>query len=134
MTLLLQVRLLSIYWNYRWISRNYSHVCVGGGYAYFRTPYMYPLWRDLQRIGIDYETLYPEHIWDLGEKWYAFLPAYIKDGKTKIELIVSKPSIVQESFKSHFLTALASYVLKAPWYVFHWWPYVGGWEAVYKKR
>lgn len=104
-----------------------------GGYAYFRTPYMYPLWRELQKIGIDYNTLYPEHIWDLGDKWYAFLPTYVKDGKAELDLIVSKPSIVQKSFRSNFLIALVSYALKAPWYVFHRWPYVGGWEAVYKK-
>lgn len=106
----------------------------GGGYIYFRTPYIYPLWRDLQKVGIDYNTLYPEHIWDLGGKWYEHLPKYINNSKTKIDLIVSRPSIVEKNFRSNFFIALVSYLLKAPWYVFHWWPYVGGWEAVFKKR
>lgn len=106
---------------------------TGGGYIYFRTPYVYPLWRDLRRFGITYKTLYPQHIWDLGGGWYDGLVSYVKYEKEDIHLILSKPSIVEESFKINFWIALASYVLKAPWYICHKWPYTGGWEAIYKK-
>lgn len=104
-----------------------------GGYIYFRTPYVYPLWRDLKRIGITYYMDYPIHIWDLGGKWYENLASYVKYEKKDIRLILSKPSVVEESFKNNFWLALVSYILKAPWYVCHRWSYVGGWEAIYKK-
>lgn len=103
-----------------------------GGIIYFRTPYIYPLRRDLQRFGVEYDTLYPAHIWDLGGNWWANLPQHV-GYKGSISIISSRPSIVEKSFGSHFFIALASYVLKAPWFICHLWPYVGGWEAVYKK-
>ena len=104
-----------------------------GGIIYFRTPYIYPLRRDLSRIGIEYDSLYPAHIWDLGGKWWDDLPQKV-GYKGNISIINSRPSIVEKSFSSHFVIALASYVLKAPWFICHLWPYVGGWEAVYKKN
>lgn len=102
------------------------------GIIYFGTPYIYPLRRDLQRFGIEYDTLYPAHIWDLGGKWYNKLPQYV-GSKANISILSSRPSIVEKSFRSHFFIALASYILKSPWYICHKWPYVGGWEAVYEK-
>lgn len=102
------------------------------GILYFRTPYIYPLRRDLKKIGIEYDSLYPAHIWDLGGKWWNSLPDYV-GYEGDVKLVSSRPSIVEKSFKSHFLIALASYVLKAPWFICHFWPYVGGWEAIYKK-
>ena len=103
------------------------------GICYFRTPYIYPLRKDLSRFGIEYDNLYPAHIWDLGGKFWQRLPQNV-GYKGDIELICSRPSIVEKSFKSHFFIALASYLLKAPWYICHLWPYVGGWEVFYKKN
>ncbi len=102
------------------------------GLLYFRTPYIYPLRRDLAKVGIEYDTLYPAHIWDLGGKWWRDLPNHV-GYNDKIRMISSRPSIVEKSFRSHFFIALASYMLKAPWFVCHFWPYVGGWEAIYSK-
>ena len=102
------------------------------GIMYFRTPYIYPLYRWLKRIGVEYDTLFPAHIWDLGGKWWRKLPQMLGLG-ANIKIIASRPSIVEKSFKSHFFIALASYLLKAPWFICHMWPFVGGWEAIYKK-
>lgn len=102
------------------------------GIIYFRTPYIYPLRRDLSRLKIEYDTLFPAHIWDLGMDWYKDLPKHV-GYKGRIKTVCSEPSIVEKSFKSHFFIALASYALKAPWFIIHKWPYVGGWEAIYKK-
>lgn len=104
-----------------------------GGMFYFRTPYRYPLHKIAKHFNIDFDMLYPGHIWDFGgDKWWRKLPQIV-GLKNEIEIVSSKPSIVEKSFKSHFLIALASYVLKAPWFICHLWPYVGGWEAIYKK-
>ena len=103
------------------------------GILYFRTPYIYPLYRDLKRIGIDYDTIYPFHIWDLGPEWYNNLLQNLGYDKNEISIISSRPSIVEKTFKANFWIALASYMLKAPWYICHKWPYVGGWEAIFTK-
>lgn len=104
------------------------------GCIYFRTPYIYPLYRAFKKIGIEYDTLYPGHIWDLGGKWWDDLPQKVSYPEKDIVMIASRPSVVEKSFSSHFFVALASYIMKAPWFVCHRWSYVGGWEAVYQKN
>lgn len=104
-----------------------------GGAMYCRTPYMFPLYRFLKKIGIEYDTLYPEHIWDEGAEWYQKLPKVFNCEK-EVKLEVSKPSIVETSLKKHFFIAMSAYLLKAPWYLCHKWQLVGGWEAVYRKK
>ena len=97
------------------------------GLMYVRTPYKYPLFNLLRKFRIRLGLHFPEHIWDLGQNFYKHL---VSDN---IKLVVSKPSLVETSFKMNFFACLAAYCLKAPWYVCHFWPYVGGWEAVYVK-
>lgn len=104
-----------------------------GGMLYFRTPYRYPLYKLAKHFGVEFDMLYPGHIWDFGgNKWWRKIPQIV-GLENEIEIVSSKPSIVEKSFKAHFLIALASYILKAPWFICHLWPYVGGWEAIYKK-
>ncbi len=103
------------------------------GVMYIRTPYKYPLRVGLAKIGIRYDLQYPEHIWDFGGYgWWKNLAENI--GCRQMVLAVSQPSIVESSFRVRFGSALAAYVLKAPGYVMHKWPYVGGWETVYIKK
>ena len=104
------------------------------GVLYFRTPYAYPLRKSLSKIGIEYDTVYPVHVWDLGEEWYAWLLGYMNTiGENKSKLLSSTPSIVEQSFKSHFFIALFSWMFKVPWFICHEWKYVGGWEAFYTR-
>lgn len=104
-----------------------------GGLLYFRTPYRYPLHKFAKHFKVDFDMLYPGHIWDFGgDKWWRHLTQVI-GLKSKVQVISSKPAIVEKSFKSHFFVALLSYLLKAPWYICHLWCFVGGWEVVYKK-
>ena len=103
------------------------------GLIYFRTPYRYPLYKATKHFGIEFDMLYPGHIWDFGgDKWWRMLPQ-ILGLDSSIRIVTSKPSIVEKSFKSHFFIALASHLLKAPWFICRVWPFVGGWEAIYKK-
>jgi 2-polyprenyl-3-methyl-5-hydroxy-6-metoxy-1,4-benzoquinol methylase len=104
-----------------------------GGMIYFRTPYRYPLHKLAKHFNVDFDMLYPGHIWDFGgDKWWRKLPQII-GLENEIKVVTSRPSIVEKSFKTHFLIALASYILKAPWFICRFWPYVGGWETIYKK-
>lgn len=104
-----------------------------GGVMYIRTPYKYPFRVSLAKLGIGYDLQYPEHLWDFGGYgWWKDLAGKI--GCRQMVLAVSQPSIVESSFRVHFLAALAAYALKAPGYVMHKWPYVGGWETVFVKR
>ena len=98
------------------------------GLIYVRTPYKYPLFNLLKKIGIRIGLHFPEHIWDLGQNFYKHLAS------DDIKLVASRPSIVETSFKMNFFSCLAAHCLKAPWYICHFWPYVGGWEAIYVKN
>ncbi len=110
-------------------------VMKAGAVAYFRTPYIYPFRSTLRKIGVEYDTLFPGHIWDFGgDKWWRDLAGHIHMDENSISIAASRPSIVEKNFKDHFWIALASYILKAPWYLFHRWPFVGGWETVFKKE
>lgn len=98
------------------------------GLMYIRTPYKYPLFNLLRKVGIRISLHFPEHIWDLGGDFYKYLET---DG---LKLVVSRPSIVETSFKMKFFTSLAAHCLKALWFICRLWPFVGGWEAVLIKN
>lgn len=103
------------------------------GYLYFRTPYVYPVYKLLRRFGIHLDTLYPGHIWDFGEYWWNHAAKSVRYPAGKVKLIRSRPSIVEKSLRVEFVNALAAYLMKSVWYVCHKWQYVGGWETVYQK-
>lgn len=75
---------------------------------------------------------WPDHIWDMGRNFWEGLPVAI-DRNSEIICELSRPSIVEKSLRTDFFVALAAYAMKAPWFLFHNWPYVGGWECVYRK-
>ena len=107
-------------------------VMAEGGYLYCRMPYGLPLFRLTKIFGVDFDMLYPGHIWDFSPQWYNKIIQYVGDPQ-QIKLIHSQPSIPETTFKQHFSRALITYLLKLPWYICHSWPFVGGWEAIYKK-
>lgn len=103
-----------------------------GGLLYLRTPYMVPLSRFLAKLGIKLDPTYPAHLHDMGQDfWGAFVPKLYEDSYCRV--LVSRPSIVETSFKAHFLKALVAYVMKAPWHLWSRWRLVGGWEVVIKR-
>jgi SAM-dependent methyltransferase len=105
-----------------------------GGIFYARTPYAVPLMRMFARIGIKWDFTYPAHIHDLGQNfWETYFENIVSVGDFRI--VKSKPSIVETTFKNHFLKALAAYTLKAPWYVIgKSYKLVGGWEVFVVKK
>ena len=102
------------------------------GFLYCRMPYAYPMFSLAKKIGIDFDMLYPGHIWDFPPEWFENVIKFVSD-PDHVSLVVSQPSIPETTLNSHFIRALVTRMFKAPWYVFHKWPFVGGWEAIYRK-
>jgi 2-polyprenyl-3-methyl-5-hydroxy-6-metoxy-1,4-benzoquinol methylase len=102
------------------------------GFFYCRMPYARPLFLLAKRLGIQYDMLYPGHIWDFPPEWFEKLHTVIDAAKTA-RIVVSRPSIPETTLRSHFVRAVLTRLFKAPWYLFHNWPFVGGWEAIYQK-
>ena len=106
------------------------------GYFYARTPYIVPLKRLVPSIDMGY----PAHVHDMGMDFWNRLPQTFG---ADVELVRSSPSIVQVTFSVSALRWLISHALKFPARVERtffpkklWlaWPFVGGWEAVYRRR
>lgn len=105
-----------------------------GGIMYVRTPCMLPFLIIAQRIGKQFDFSYPGHLHDLGSRfWNNFTRTMPLSGE--YEIVSSRPSIVETSFKQHFLRTLLAYALKAPGFVFReGYDLVGGWEVVIKRN
>ncbi len=104
-----------------------------GGVLYFRTPWKYPLYHFLKRLGIILDMRYPRHIWDLGADWWKRIPSCLGID-SQLNCLKAQPSIVEKTLRDHFAMALGANLLKAPGYVFTGWRFVGGWEILLKKR
>lgn len=116
------------------VMRKLFELTKSGGLLYFRTPYVFPLFKLMKKLKIRLNTGFPAHIWDLGKDWWDNAPVHSDYNKGDIRVIKSKPSIVEKSFKSEPLGAVAAHLMKAVWYIFRRWPFVGGWEAVLEKE
>ena len=100
-----------------------------GGIFYARTPYVTPLSRLARVVNSRFDFTYPAHVHDLGAKFWNnvvhLLPLY-----GEFQVLRSTPSIVETSFRQHFLRTFAAYALKMPGYVFKEnYGLVGGWEV-----
>ncbi len=104
-----------------------------GGLLYARTPHVAPFMRMFGLVGLEWDFLFPAHLHDLGQDfWEAFLG--IQQRSVDFELLKSRPSIVETSLRDHFLTTLAAYAFKAPWYLFgRRYALVGGWEVLMRR-
>ena len=100
-----------------------------GGVFYARTPYVVPLIELANRIRFKWDFTFPAHIHDLGQYfWKEFISVI------GLQLLESKPSIVEASLKKHFFRALIAYTIKTPWYLFgRRYSWVGGWEVFVQK-
>lgn len=117
------------------VFRNLFSLLKTNGLIYFRVPYIYPLFSLLRKVGISIEVFWPQHIWDMGKLFWESLPQVLSlEPSIQLSIVKSRPSIVSYSFRRQFFHAAGAYLLKAPCYLFPKWPFVGGWEVVYKKR
>ena len=104
-----------------------------GAMFYARTPCMAPIIRLLSLAGIRADFSFPGHIHDLGQDfWENYFPA---DQSEKFQILTSRPSIVESSFRKHFLRTLLASLLKMPWYLLgRYYQYVGGWEVFVRRN
>jgi 2-polyprenyl-3-methyl-5-hydroxy-6-metoxy-1,4-benzoquinol methylase len=102
------------------------------GYFYSRGPYIIPLYKFLLKFGVEIDTLFPHHFHDFSNKFYESIP-YIFDNEN-LEIVISQPSFFESSFKRHFLRALLSRIIRFPYYLNKNYPFVGGWEIIYKLK
>lgn len=118
------------------ILRKLFEVQASDGYFYLRTPFIYPM----LRLGMPFDFSFPAHVHDLGVNfWCRFSRVLGFD----YSIIRSAPSIVESSLRSSFLRSLCVYLLKFPARIefflfpkkeFLIWPFVGGWEMVFRKN
>jgi hypothetical protein len=109
--------------------------CAGErAYMYVRTPYVLPLARIVSAIDITY----PGHVHDMGNVfWDRFLETFEMQGK----VLLSRPSLVETTFRHAPARTFAAQALKAPALLEQAllgrnrpprWTFVGGWEAVFR--
>lgn len=103
-----------------------------GGLFYARTPYMLPLMKALEPLGIRLDFTFPAHLYDLGQHFWARIFPLLAP---QFDLAVSRPSIVETSFSTNFVRTLIAHALKLPWYFLRGsYGLVGGWEVYAIKK
>jgi hypothetical protein len=102
-----------------------------GGFMYARTPYLAP-WIKHLKVAMGY----PAHVHDLGDEfWNRFSETF----ELPMDIVVSRPSIVETGFDQAFLRTLAAYVCKFPARLEARfsrrvsWKLYGGWEVIFRK-
>ncbi len=105
-----------------------------GGVFYARTPYVSPLSRLAKVANSSFDFTYPAHVHDLGARFWNNV-VNILPLTGEYQVLRSTPSIVETTFRQHFLRTLAAHVLKMPGYVFkETYGLVGGWEVFIRCR
>jgi len=104
------------------------------GIFYARTPYVTPLSKIANVLKIKFDFTYPAHVHDLGARFWnnviGILPL-----KGEFKVFRSTPSIVETSFKQHFVRTLIAHTLKIPGYIFkESYGLVGGWEICIRRH
>jgi hypothetical protein len=101
-----------------------------GALFYARTPSMTPLARL-----VPLDLTFPAHVHDLGGAFWAALAQRL--GST-VTVLRHAPSIIETVLSSNLIRTLAAFCLKAPAHLLrhlglpHLWPYVGGWEVIWR--
>lgn len=105
-----------------------------GGFFYARTPHVLPFMYLSRAKAVERFFPFPAHLHDLGQHCWEWIFAQLL-ADSRCRLTASRPAIVQASFAQYGKIALASYLMKAPWYVLgRRYPFVGGWEVVARKE
>ena len=103
-----------------------------GGYLYARTPYMLPF---MKWFGMD--MTYPGHVHDLGDRFWGHLPSWFS---VPLEIVHSRPSIVQSGLRKELIATIAAHTFKLPSRVEALWTHnprfrlYGGWEVVMRRQ
>lgn len=103
-----------------------------GGFFYARTPWMVPLLRIVERLGRPFDFTFPAHVHDMGRRYWEGVPRHLTVDSSRYTLVHSGPSVVETGLSDAPLRTVAAHVLKAPARVWRGWPFVGGWEVVYR--
>lgn len=104
-----------------------------GAYFYARTPFMVPLARFVGKLDLGY----PAHVHDMGASfWNRFVQTFDLDAET----IVSRPSLIETTFREAPVRTVAAFLMKLPSHLElavrrpgpldPVWTLVGGWEVV----
>ncbi|MBI3599348.1 MAG: methyltransferase domain-containing protein [Nitrospinae bacterium] len=110
------------------------NVLERGAIFYARTPYILPLLKLSNSIGLHLDFAYPAHLHDLGARFWKGLTQRLSC-KGEFKILRSTPSITETSFREHFFRTLAAYTLKVPGYIFkETYGLAGGWEIFIKKN
>ncbi|HET8549663.1 MAG TPA: methyltransferase domain-containing protein [Bryobacteraceae bacterium] len=103
-----------------------------GGFFYARTPAMAPLLEAMARLGLHGDFTFPGHLHDMGERYWSGVVDRM--GDSGLQLVVSRPSLIETKFGRDPVRTLAAFMVKAPWRALgRRWPYVGGWEVVIRR-
>ena len=103
------------------------------GMFYARTPYVSPLSRLARMANSKFDFTYPAHVHDLGAKFWNNV-LHVLSLNEEYQVIRSTPSLVETSFRQHFVRTLAAHVLKMPGYAFkETYGLVGGWEVFIRR-
>jgi 2-polyprenyl-3-methyl-5-hydroxy-6-metoxy-1,4-benzoquinol methylase len=106
-----------------------------GGVLYVRTPSMVPIGRVCRALGIPFDFTFPAHVHDLGQTFWRRIWNYLPLEATRIDVLRSRPSLVETTFRLDPVRTLGAHLLKAPWHVLgHSYGFVGGWEIFIRKR
>jgi 2-polyprenyl-3-methyl-5-hydroxy-6-metoxy-1,4-benzoquinol methylase len=103
-----------------------------GAFMYARTPYVIPLARFVPML----DTTFPGHVHDMGSGfWNRFAETF----NLRARLLLSRPSLVETTLRSHPIRTILAQALKFPALAELWlskqmrvprWNLVGGWEVV----
>jgi SAM-dependent methyltransferase len=104
----------------------------GAGF-YARTPFVVPILKFCQRLGVKMDFTFPAHVYDLGQTfWEKQFTSPTR--KNAFRVLSSRPSIVETTFGDGFVRTLAAYLCKFPWLLFgSGWGFVGGWEVAVER-
>ncbi len=102
-----------------------------GGVLYARTMYSLPLMRLF-----GFKMVYPAHVHDLGDRFWSSVPKWLP---IPIQLVRSRPGIVETEFRRQPLRTLAAHCFKLPANIECMWTrnpifkLYGGWEVVLRR-
>lgn len=100
------------------------------GLIYIRTPYVLPLAKLFQMVKLKLDFTYPAHLFDMGDDFWNWIAK-----EMSLDIISSRPSPVETTFKNNVFRTAIAYLFKMPWYIFkNKYKLVGGWEVIYKVR
>jgi 2-polyprenyl-3-methyl-5-hydroxy-6-metoxy-1,4-benzoquinol methylase len=101
------------------------------GYFYVRSPYIMPLYNLLLKFRIEINIWFPEHNHDFSKSFFENITQTF--GLNDIKLIISQPAFFERSLKKTFFPALASRIIRFPYYLNKNYPFVGSWEIIYRN-